>query len=69
MVHGAARIYGAGFAPGADPRDHPLVRDGSPRGEDPGAFRRLLCRKVCAMSVITNAATNKTAAMGADPTA
>jgi hypothetical protein len=55
VEQGAARIYTAGFSPNADRRAHPLVRDASPRGEqrkeDPGAFRRLLCRKICALSV------------------
>ncbi len=55
VEQGAARIYSAGFSPNADLRSHPLLRDASPRGPerqvDPGAFRRLLRRKICAMSV------------------
>lgn len=55
VEQGAARIYTAGFSPNADRRAHPLVRDASPRGAerkaDPGAFRRLLRRKICALSV------------------
>ena len=51
LVHGAARIYTAGFNPDAFVQDHPLIRDSSVRATDPGAFRRLLCQKVCAMSV------------------
>lgn len=53
VVHGAARIYAAGFNPDAFPQDHPLIRDTSSRAQDPGAFRRLLCQKVCALSVGT----------------
>ncbi len=55
VEQGAARIYTGGFNLNADRRSHPLVRDASPRGAeraaDPGAFRRLLRRKICAMSV------------------
>ena len=51
LVPGAARIYAAGFNPDAIPQDHPLVRDSAARNDDPGAFRRLLCRKICALSV------------------
>ncbi len=55
VVQGGARIYTAGFNSNADRRAHPMVRDASPRGAerqaDPGAFRRLLRRKICAMSV------------------
>ncbi|MCY7304625.1 MAG: hypothetical protein LH632_00445 [Rhodoferax sp.] len=53
VVHGAARIYGAGFS--QDAGGHTLVQD--PREpdaaaiDDPGAFRRLLCRQVCHLSV------------------
>ena len=57
VEQGAARIYNTGFNPTADRKAHPLVRDTSPRGTerqaDPGAFRRLLRRKICAMSVET----------------
>ena len=51
LVHGAARIYAAGFNPDAFVQDHPLIRDTSVRAKDPGAFRRFLCEKVCALSV------------------
>lgn len=55
VEQGAARIYTSGFSPDADRRAHPLIRDASPRGgqrqADPGAFRRLLRRKICALSV------------------
>jgi hypothetical protein len=54
VVQGAARIYTAGFTPEADRQTHPLIRDTHPRGAeraaDPSAFRRLLQRKICAMS-------------------
>lgn len=57
VEQGAARVYTAGFGPSADRRKHPLVRDPSPRGverhADPGAFRRLLRKKICALSVET----------------
>ena len=51
LVHGAARVYAAGFSANAALPDHPLIRDTSVRATDPGAFRRLLCQKICAMSV------------------
>lgn len=55
VEQGAARIYTAGFNPNADRRSHPLLRDANPRSPgrqaDPGEFRRLLRRKICAMSV------------------
>ncbi len=55
---GAARIYRPGFSATAARGEHPLVRDASPSGveggRDQGAFRRLLCRQVCAMSVAVN---------------
>ena len=51
LVHGAARIYAAGFSSDSAPLDHPLIRDTSVRATDPGAFRRFLCQKMCAMSV------------------
>ena len=57
IAHGSARIYSAGFHPEAAVQDHPLMRPvrpgGEPTTEDPGAFRRALCRKICAMSVRT----------------
>ena len=55
VVPGAARIYTPGF--GADPAlaHHPLFRNsfttGQDQAADAGAFRRLLCREVCALSV------------------
>jgi hypothetical protein len=52
-VAGAARIYRPGFQAGADPREHPLVRNlAMPDGSSPppAAFRRLLCQRVCALS-------------------
>ena len=54
IVPGAARIYAPGFDTSSQPSGHPLVRDNratGPRSEDAGAFRRLLCQKVCALSV------------------
>jgi hypothetical protein len=55
VVHGAARIYAAGFTPKASPAAHPLLRDASARSatrsDDPGAFRRMLSKRVCALSV------------------
>ncbi len=52
---GIARIYGAGFSADAAPAEHPSVRPppirDATREEDPGALRRLICRRVCAMSV------------------
>lgn len=59
VVPGAARVYRAGFRPGADPLDHPLLRaslehDG-PNGSK-SAFRRALCQAICAWSVEEDAA-------------
>ncbi len=55
VVHGAARIYTPGFHGNAAASAHPLVKDASAalsgRPEDPGAFRRLLRKKICALSV------------------
>lgn len=55
VAPGAARIYGPGFTADAAPKDHPLVRPGTAPGgssaNDPGVFRRRLCRRLCAMSV------------------
>ena len=56
LVAGAARIYAPRFQPDAPVPDHPLVRNNSNAGgagqpEDAGAFRRLLIRRICAMSV------------------
>jgi hypothetical protein len=54
-VPGIARIYGRGFSADAAPADHPSVRppvhQDASREEDPGALRRLICRRICAMSV------------------
>ena len=53
---GAARIYAPKFQLSDGPLKHPLVRDNRPQGEarteDPGAFRRRLCQKICALSVV-----------------
>ena len=67
VVHGAARIFAPGFDPHANPHSetsaaarnaHPLVRDAVPsanaNSQDAGAFRKLLRRKICAMSVSAN---------------
>ena len=55
LVHGAARIYAPGFHTHAESSAHPLVKDisvaGATRADDPGAFRRLLRKKICALSV------------------
>jgi hypothetical protein len=55
VVHGAARIYAPGFHANAASSAHPLVKDSStaPAGQpvDPSAFRRLLRKKICALSV------------------
>ena len=57
---GAARIYKPGFSRSAAPQAHPLLKDPRPAGaaktDDPGAFRRLLCRHICALSVEATAA-------------
>ena len=53
---GVPRIYAPHFSPAASPKDHPLVRPPAvaPESmvEDPGALRRLLCQRVCAISVV-----------------
>lgn len=58
VVPGAARIYRAGFTPGADPQGHPLLRAAAendvPNGSK-SAFRRTLCQAICAWSVEENA--------------
>lgn len=55
LVSAAARIFQPGFSANAALELHPLLRDlrnpGETRAADPGAFRRLLCRRICAMSV------------------
>lgn len=57
LVHGTARILAPGFHARSANERHPLLRDNRPAGaepgEDPGAFRRLLVRHVCAMGVKT----------------
>ena len=57
VVHGTARIFAPGFHARSPLERHPLLRDnraaGSEAGEDPGSFRRLLVRHVCAMGVKT----------------
>lgn len=59
-VAGAARVYAPGLQDGIDgvsnsPFQHPLWFDnrapGTPRAAAPGAFRRLLCQRICALSV------------------
>lgn len=54
-VPGIPRIYRPNFSPAALPKDHPLVRpppaETPAKGSDPGAMRRLLCQRVCAISV------------------
>ena len=58
VEHGAARIFAPGFNAQAAVSAHPLVRDmGAPlanEAADAGAFRRLLSKKICALSVTTN---------------
>lgn len=54
VVAGAARIYSAKLPLVANSYDHPLVRNTRAIGntqDSAGAFRRLLCQKICAMSV------------------
>lgn len=54
VVAGAARIYEPGFSTTAAAYEHPLVRDiraADAKSDDAGAFRRLLCQKICALSV------------------
>ena len=56
-VPGAVRIYMPGFSAGSGANDHPLIRNQPPADADgdatldPGAFRRLVCRRLCALSV------------------
>jgi hypothetical protein len=54
-VPGVPRIYGPNFSPAALPREHPLIRPAAARtaarANDPGALRRLICQKLCAISV------------------
>ncbi len=55
VVHGTARIFAPGFHARSPDERHPLVRDthaqASGTTDDPGSFRRKLCRHICAMSV------------------
>ncbi len=55
VIPGAARIFGAGSQSSANPESHPLLQDvarpGTNKAADPGAFRRLLHKKICALSV------------------
>ena len=54
IVPGAARIYAPGFSSHSTMSDHPLVRNTRPTDEsasDAGAFRRLLCQRICMLSV------------------
>ena len=54
VLPGAARIYAPHFSAQDTAEQHPLVRDNtSPAAKDPGAFRRLLCRQICALSAST----------------
>lgn len=56
VVPGAARIYAPHFSAQDSAELHPLVRDNTaPTAKDPGAFRRLLCQQVCALSTRTMA--------------
>ena len=58
-VPGVPRIYGPNFSPDAAPKDHPLIRksagSAAQPADDPGASRRLLCQRVCAMSAGSSA--------------
>jgi hypothetical protein len=58
VVHGAARIFAPGFHRAAAASSHPLLRDvavpSATEPQDAGAFRRLLRRKICALSVSGN---------------
>ena len=57
LVHGTARMFAPGFHARSQNERHPLLRDKRPAdaepGTDPGAFRRLIVRHVCAMGVKT----------------
>lgn len=56
VMQGAARIYGPGFQTRANAGSHPLINDTSRSAAgpspDPGAFRRLLSKKICELSVV-----------------
>lgn len=54
IVPGAARIYSAHVPIDENTQDHPLVRNTRAVGnaqDSAGAFRRLLCQRICAISV------------------
>lgn len=54
IVPGAARVYSAKVPVEENALNHPLVRNTRAVGnaqDSAGAFRRLLCQKICAMSV------------------
>jgi len=54
VVPGAARIYSANVPVEEDAQNHPLVRNARSVGnaqDSAGAFRRLLCQRICAISV------------------
>ena len=54
IVPGAARFYAPGFSSQSARTDHPLVRNTRSADvpeSDAGAFRRLLCQRICALSV------------------
>jgi hypothetical protein len=58
LVHGTARIFAPGFHARSPDERHPLLRDNSRAAsadnhDDPGGFRRMLVRHVCAMGVKT----------------
>jgi hypothetical protein len=54
-VPGVPRIYAPNFDPAAAPKDHPLMRLSpaalAAKADDPGALRRLICARICNMSV------------------
>ncbi len=54
VVPGAARIYSANVPIVEDAKNHPLVRNTRAVGnaqDSAGAFRRVLCQRICAISV------------------
>ena len=54
IVPGAARIYSANVPIVESAQNHPLVRNTRAVGnaqDSAGAFRRLLCQRICAISV------------------
>ena len=55
VVPGAARIYAPGVPIAASPQHHPLLRNhhaGGSSAAQAGAFRRQLCQRICALSVL-----------------